>query len=201
MYNQKMARTYTLKRRAEQQSETRQRIVDAAVALHGEIGPARTSLSQVAERAGVQRNTLYAHFPDERSLLMACSGQTMERDPLPEPTELRALPDPESRLRAGLSALYGWYARNAAIAGCVLRDAEASALVHEIATLSFGEPLAALESTMAKGLAAPQRVLLKLALQFASWRSLAQGSGLKPAACVEAMVHAILGASGQGGRR
>ena len=196
-----MARTYTLKRRAEQQSETRQRIVDAAVALHGEIGPARTSLSQVAERAGVQRNTLYAHFPDERSLLMACSGQTMDRDPLPDPAGLRDLKDAESRLRAGLSALYGWYARNAAIAGCVLRDAEASPLVQEIAALRFGEPMAALESALAKGLAAPQRVLLKLALQFGTWRSLAQGSGLRPAACVETMVRAILDASGRGGQR
>ena len=196
-----MARPYTLKRRAEQQSETRQRIVDAAVALHGELGPARTSLSQVAERAGVQRNTLYAHFPDERSLLMACSGQSMERDPLPDATALRALPDVEVRLRAGLSALYGWYARNAALAGCVLRDAEASPLVQEVVALRLGGPMSALESVLAKGLGAPQRVLLKLALQFSTWRSLAQGSGLKPAACVEAMVRAILAASGRGGQR
>jgi AcrR family transcriptional regulator len=201
MYTESMARSYTLKRRAEQQSETRQRIVDAAVALHGELGPARTSLSQVAERAGVQRNTLYAHFPDERSLLMACSGQSMERDPLPDATALRALPDVEVRLRAGLSALYGWYARNAALAGCVLRDAEASPLVQEVVALRLGGPMSALESVLAKGLGAPQRVLLKLALQFATWRSLAQGSGLKPAACVEAMVRAILAASGRGGQR
>ena len=67
-----MTRTYTLKRRAEQQAETRLRIVDAAVALHGTVGPANTTLSMVAERAGVQRHTLYAHFPEERSLFMAC---------------------------------------------------------------------------------------------------------------------------------
>lgn len=196
-----MARTYTLKRRAEQQSETRQRIVDAAVALHGEIGPARSSLSQVAERAGVQRNTLYAHFPDERSLLLACSGQTLARDPLPDAHGLRALPDSEARLRSGLSALYGWYARNAAIAGCVLRDAQVSPLVQEIAALRFGEPMAALEAALARGLLAPQRAMLKLALEFATWRSLAADSRLRPAACVEAMVGAILGASGRGGQR
>ena len=69
-----MARTYTLKRRAEQQAETRQRIVEAAVELHGSVGPALTTFSMVAERAGVQRHTLYAHFPDERSLYLACSG-------------------------------------------------------------------------------------------------------------------------------
>lgn len=196
-----MTRTYTLKRRAEQQSETRQRIVDAAVALHGELGPARTSLSQVAERAGVQRNTLYAHFPDERSLMLACSGQTVERDPLPDAAGLRALADPEARLRTGLAGLYGWYARNAALAACVLRDAEVSPLVREIAALRLGGPMEALESTLAKGLSAPQRAMLRLALDFPTWRSLAQASGLKPAACVDAMVRAILGASSRGGQR
>jgi AcrR family transcriptional regulator len=70
-----MARTYTLKRRAEQQAETRQRIVEAAVDLHS-VGPAFTTISMIAERAGVQRHTVYAHFPDERSLYLACSGLT-----------------------------------------------------------------------------------------------------------------------------
>ena len=69
-----MTRTYTLKRRAEQQAETRRRIVEAAVDLHSSVGPALTTFSMVAERAGVQRHTLYAHFPDERSLFLACSG-------------------------------------------------------------------------------------------------------------------------------
>ena len=79
-----MTRSYTLKRRAEQQADTRRRIVEAAVGLHGTIGPAQTSLSMIAERAGVQRHTLYAHFPDERSLFVACSGLVEERDPLPQ---------------------------------------------------------------------------------------------------------------------
>jgi len=84
-----MARTYTLKRRAEQQEETRRRIVEAAVELHSSLGPARTTISMVAERAGVQRHTLYAHFPDERSLLMACSGLVEERSPPPDATAWR----------------------------------------------------------------------------------------------------------------
>ena len=88
-----MTRTYTLKRRAEQQAETRQRIVEAAVDLHGSVGPAPTTLSMVAERAGVQRHTLYAHFPDERSLAMACSGLVHERDPLPDAAAWRAIAD------------------------------------------------------------------------------------------------------------
>jgi AcrR family transcriptional regulator len=74
-----MTRNYTLKRRAEQQAETRRRIVEAAFDLHGSVGPARTTISMIAERAGVQRHTLYAHFPDERSLFAACSGLLEEQ--------------------------------------------------------------------------------------------------------------------------
>jgi AcrR family transcriptional regulator len=88
-----MARTYTLKRRAEQQADTRRRIVEAAVALHGSVGPASTTLSMVAEKAGVQRHTLYAHFPTERSLLMACSAQSLEQSPLPGAEGWRAITD------------------------------------------------------------------------------------------------------------
>ena len=98
-----MTRTYTLGRRAEQQAETRQRIVEAAVALHGSVGPALTTFSMVAERAGVQRHTLYAHFPDERSLNLACSGLVYERDPPPDAAPWRAIADRHDRLRVGLA--------------------------------------------------------------------------------------------------
>ena len=131
-----MTRTYTLKRRAEQQAETRQRIVEAAVDLHGSVGPALTTISMVAERAGVQRHTLYAHFPDERSLYMACSGLVLERDPLPDAEPWRAIEDRHERLRAGLAAIYGWYERNAELAACVLRDVENHPLTREIAAIA-----------------------------------------------------------------
>src|SRR6187549_521925 len=113
-----MTRTYTLKRRAEQQAETRRRIVAAAVDLHGSVGPALTTFSMVAERAGVQRHTLYAHFTDERSLMLACSGLALERDPLPDAEAWRAIEDRKQRLRTGLGAIYGWYERNADLAAC-----------------------------------------------------------------------------------
>ena len=119
-----MARTYTLKRRAEQQADTRRRIVEAAVELHGQVGPAATTVSMVAERAGVQRHTFYAHFPDERSLLMACSGLAMERDPLPDAGAWRSIADSKERLQTGLRAVYDWYYRNADVTACVLRDRE-----------------------------------------------------------------------------
>ena len=186
-----MARPYTLKRRAEQQAETRRRIVDAAIALHGELGPARTPLSLVAERAGVQRNTLYAHFPDERSLMLACSGQAMDNDALPDSRAWRAIADPELRLRTGLAALYGWYERNAELAACVLRDAETHPIVQEVVALRMGPPMAAMETVLGKGLSSRQRAVLRLAMAYATWRSLARDSALKPAAAVELMVCAI----------
>src|SRR5690606_15600990 len=157
-----MTRTYTLRRRAEQQAETRRRIVEAAVELHGRIGPARTTVSMVAERAGVQRHTFYAHFPDERSLLLACSGLTAERDPLPDAEPWRTIEDPRERLRVGLRALYDWYARNASLAACVLRDAEHHALTREISELRLGPPMAAYREVLGARLNASQRAVLRL---------------------------------------
>jgi AcrR family transcriptional regulator len=189
-----MTRTYTLKRRAEQQEETRRRIVEAAVELHSSVGPALTTFSMVAERAGVQRHTLYAHFPDERSLTLACSGLTMERDPPPDAEPWRALKDRRERLRTGLLAIYGWFERNAALAGCVLRDAEHHALTREIAHMRLGPYIAAWHEVLGGKLGTKQRAMLGLALSFFTWRTLVRDGGLKPVAAVDAMVQAIEGA-------
>lgn len=186
-----MTRTYTLKRRAEKQAQTRQRIVEAAVELHGTVGPAQTSLSMVAERAGVQRHTLYAHFPDERSLLMACSGHTAERDPLPDAAPWRTIADRDERLRTGLGELYAWYGRNAALAACVLRDAEYHAPTRETAALRIAPYMAAYEEVLGKSLNAGQRAVLRLALSFFTWRTLVRESGVETGAAVAAMVRAI----------
>ena len=115
-----LTRTYTLKKRAEQQAQTRQRIVEAAVDLHGTVGPANTTFSMVAERAGVQRHTLYAHFPDERSLLLACSALHGDRHPMPDAAVWRDIADRRERLETGLGAVYDWYARNESLTACVL---------------------------------------------------------------------------------
>jgi AcrR family transcriptional regulator len=186
-----MTRPYTLRRRAEQQAETRRRIVEAAVDLHGSVGPALTTLSMIAERAGVQRHTLYAHFPDERSLFLACSGLHMERDPPPDPEPWRAIADERERLRTGLRAIYGWYERNAALLACVLRDAEYHALTREMSEMRFGPRIAAYGEVLGARLNARQRALLRVALSFFTWRTLAREVGLKPAAAVDAMVQAV----------
>lgn len=188
-----MARSYTLKKRAEQQAETRRRIVEAAVDLHSTVGPAATTISMIADRAGVQRQTFYSHFPDERSLSMACSGLAFERDPLPEPAALGALPAGAARVGEGLSRLYAWYARNAQLNACVLRDAEHHALTREIAELRFGPPMAEYRAQLSEGLAADRGPLLDLALSFYTWRTLAQ-SGLTDAEAAARMA-ALLAAS------
>ncbi len=186
-----MARTYTLKRRAERQAETRRRIVEATVELHRSLGPALTTVSMVAERAGVQRHTLYAHFPDERSLHMACSGLVLERDPLPEAEAWRTIEDRRQRLRVGLHAVYGWYERNAELAACVLRDAEYHPVTKEIAELRFGPSMAAYHEVLGAELSMKQRAVLHLALSFFTWRTLVREAGLDEGAAVGAMVRAI----------
>jgi AcrR family transcriptional regulator len=126
-----------LKARAERQDETRQRIVDAAIALHTTIGPARTTVSAIAERAGVQRHTVYSHFPDDRALGLACSGCHVERNPLPDPAAWRATTDPEERLRRGFEEVYAYYAQNGEGLAPILRDAEGDALTRELLDLRF----------------------------------------------------------------
>src|SRR3982750_3841889 len=87
-------RRYEKRARAAQEEATRQRVIDAAIGLHGTVGPARTTISAIAERAGVRRATVYRHFPDERSLFLGCSGAWRERHPVPGPAAWSAIDDP-----------------------------------------------------------------------------------------------------------
>jgi AcrR family transcriptional regulator len=187
-----MTRNYTLKRRAESQAETRRRIVEAAVELHSSVGPANATISMIAEKAGVQRNTFYAHFPDEWSVLLACSGHVIENDPLPEAGSWAALKTPEERLHVGLRAIYDWYARHADLLACVLRDAERHDLTRRITEFRFGPPMARYLDVLGAGLKAKQHALLTLALSFHTWRTLTREAGLKQADAVKAMVGTIL---------
>ena len=190
-----MTRTYTLKKRAEQQAETRQRIVEAAVELHSSLGPAATTFSMIAERAGVQRHTLYAHFPDERRLAMACSGLVYERDPLPEAAPWRDIADRTERLATALSAIYAWYGRNASLMACVMRDAEYHAPTQEIIALRVAPVLAGWHQALGAKLNGKQRAILQLALSFFTWRTLVRDGKLTQGAAVRAMVQAIDGAN------
>src|SRR5215469_2787592 len=106
-----MARKYQLHQRAQRQAETRQRIIDAAVELHTTLGPAQTTVSAIAERAGVERPTFYRHFPDEHALLTACSSHYLVTHPLPDPTSWGLIADPQTRLRRALAEVYAYYRR------------------------------------------------------------------------------------------
>ena len=184
-------RNYRLGARALKQEETRRRIVEAAVDLHCSVGPARTTVAQIAERAGVQRHTYYAHFPDERDLFLACSGLALERDPLPAVEEWRVLSPGRDRLRAGLTELYDWYRRNEGQAACVLRDAEHHALTREIVALRMAPTFAQAAAVLGEGLCDRALPLLLVALQFATWRTLAPMHDPDDAAAL--MADALLG--------
>lgn len=168
-----MARPYQLKRRAESQDETRQRIVEAAIELHQTIGPARTTISEIAERAGVGRVTVYRHFPDEMTLAGACSGLYLQRNPLPDPERWKAIADPRERLQAALLETYAYHRANQAMFGHVLADARDHPVM---------APYHAHWERAAGVLAAPWRARgkrrsillagLALALSFDTWRTL-----------------------------
>jgi AcrR family transcriptional regulator len=117
-------RKYELKKRAERLAETRRRITEATVELHRTVGPAATHLNEVARRAGVQRMTVYNHFPNDTALLTACSAHWRALHPTPDLTAWRAVEDPRARLRLGLRQLYGWYRETEPMTTNVLRDAQ-----------------------------------------------------------------------------
>ena len=118
-----MSRSYQLKRRAARQDQTRQRIIEAAIELHQTIGPAATTVSEIAERAQVGRVTVYRHFADEPTLARACSGQYFERHPFPDPERWQALADPVERLRTGLRETYAYHRATEEMITRVLADA------------------------------------------------------------------------------
>ena len=191
-----MARKYELKRRAERQKETRRRITEAAVGLHGTVGPARASISAIAEKAGVQRLTVYRHFPDERALFAACTGHYLSENPPPDPESWPGISDPEDRLRVALAEVYGYYRRNEPMMSNSVRDAEAKPVIYEVLG-PFFERWERMRSALSHGWGARggRRELLLAAighaLDFAAWRSLARGQGLDDGRAVEVMVSMV----------
>jgi AcrR family transcriptional regulator len=115
-------RPYTKTRRAELEQQTRERITEAAVELHGSLGPARTTIRAIAQRADVQRATVYRHFPDEEALFAACSAHWRAQNEPPDLAAWAAIPDPAARLAVALSELYGWYARTQRMLELLIRD-------------------------------------------------------------------------------
>ena len=175
-------RQYRLGKRAEKQELTRRRIVEAAVELHARIGPARTSIAQIAERAGVQRHTFYAHFPDDRSLMSACSALALEREPLPDVEAWADYPAGLERIRHGLDDMYRWYARNEQLTASVLRDAEVHELTREIVQMRMGPTFERASELLREGIHERSFPLLDVALNFNCWKVLSASADPQNAA-------------------
>jgi AcrR family transcriptional regulator len=194
-------RRYEKRARAAQEQATRERVIDAAIELHREVGPARTTISAIAERAGVRRATVYRHFPDERALMLGCSGTWAERNPVPDPAAWAGIEDPGARVEAALGALYGWYEQAEPMLSAVLRDIEAMPVIAEIEAGRHAYVEAVEDGLVAgwgaRGRAATRlRATIGLALDFFAWRTLHErGLGRRDAVAV--MLLAIRAAAGR----
>ncbi len=190
-------RKYDMKKRAELQRETRRRIVEATVELHRTQGPAHTTIKEIAQRAGVNRLTVYNHFPDITDLLRACSRSWTEQHPAPDPTPWAEIRDPQERLRTALAELYSFYARTEPMRAKVLRDAETMPALAALLEGTVVPYLRAVRELLAEDWEVHgegrRRLLatLALAIDFHTWRSLERGSDLSREEAVEIMLEAV----------
>jgi AcrR family transcriptional regulator len=185
-------RPYRMQRRAELEEQTRRRITESAVELHEEVGPARTSISAIAERAGVRRSTVYRHFPDEEALFAACSSHWRALNPPPSPETWESIADPADRTRAALTALYAFYTDTEAMYTSLLRDEELVPAVQR-RLREFYDYLRSVRDGLVAGRglrgrrARLVRAALGHALAFPTWQSLTREQGLTNAEAVEVM--------------
>jgi AcrR family transcriptional regulator len=188
-----MAREHdTGRRRDGRRERTRQRIVEATVELHETVGVARATISAIAERAGVQRLTVYRHFPDERALLSACSGHWTASNPPPEPGSWSQVADPQERLRLALGEVYAYHRRTEPMMSNIVREAPVKPVLLEVAEPYFRH-WERMRYVLATGWGVgDERLALLLAtlghaLDFQTWRSLVRQQGLSDEQAVEAM--------------
>jgi AcrR family transcriptional regulator len=172
-------RPYRMKRRAELEAQTRLRITESAAALHEQLGPARTSISAIAERAGVRRSTVYRHFPDEEALFDACSSHFRAANPPPDAQTWPAIDDPAVRAETALRELYAFYGRTAAMYTSLFRDEALVPIVRRRLSLFRAYLDAAVEALMRgrglRGAAARRtRAAIAHAVSFPTWRSLVE---------------------------
>ena len=193
-------RKYEKKRRAEAEAQTRLRITESAVELHGSLGPARTSMSAVAEHAGVRRSTLYRHFPDERALFGACSAHWAEANPPPDISRWEQIEDPEERLGQALDEMYDYYRRSGGMIDRLLRDeksvpvvAEKFAVYHQFLAIA-GEIL--MRGRGLRGNAAKRtRAAIGHALAFRTWQDLTEAQGLSDDQAADVMSRLVAAAA------
>ena len=185
-------RPYRMKKRSELQEATRLRITESAMELHGTLGPSRTSMSAVAEHAGVRRSTLYRYFADEAQLFAACSSHWNQQHPLPDIRAWATIHDPQERLKSGLLELYAYYAGAENMLTNVFRDLDSMIVVKE-QFAPFADYMDALHETLLAGhrtrgrRASRVRAAIGHAIAFTTWRSLVREQRLTPAEAVEMM--------------
>lgn len=183
-----------MKRRAERQKETHRRITEAAVELHQAVGPARTTISAIAEKAGVQRHTYYAHFPELVDLYQACTAHYLAQNPFPEPSCWAEITNPEERMRHALSEVYAYYSRTEAMMSNVLRDVAVMGADAQENMAFLYRHWEAMRDTIADAFEASgerHETLLgaiALALDFQTWRTLVRVQNLDDDRAVEVMV-------------
>src|SRR4051794_19506693 len=189
-------RPYRMKRRAELEEQTRRRITESAVALHEEVGPAQTTISAIAARAGVRRSTVYRHFPDEDALFAACSSHWRAANPPPDPRSWSSIEDPAGRTRAVLRELYAFYGGTEAMYASLLRDEPLVPAVQRRLGDFYGY-LAAIRDDLVAGRglrgrrAQYVRAAIGHALAFPTWRSLTHEQGLGNDDAVELMCRLV----------
>ena len=187
---------YRLKARADRRAAVRLRITEATVDLHSTVGPARTTISAVARQAGVDRLTVYRHFPTRRELFEACSKHARQLHPMPDPDIWAGMPDPEDRFEAALATLYVYYEDNEGLLMNVLRDAEIEPLVDELSAprRAYLARVADLLSTGWQARGRRRTILLGAvahALEFSTWNSLVRGRGLTSTEAADVMLAAV----------
>lgn len=176
-------RPYRKKKRAESEADTRRRITESAVELHGSIGPSRTSMSAVAERAGVPRSTLYRHFPHESALFEACSAHWAAANPPPDLTTWASMEDPDERARSAIEDLYAFYRRNEAMLANLIRDEETNEFVRR-QFRAYHAYMEAAEEELLRGRRERAQARVRVAaaighaLSFTTWRSLVRDQSL-----------------------
>jgi AcrR family transcriptional regulator len=184
-------RPYRKRRRAELEDETRLRITEATMHLHEEVGPAKTTVSAIADRAGVQRATVYRHFPDDEALIGACSAHWMTLNPAPDIGAWAAIGDPDERLRAGLAEMYDWYEHTEQMVELLNRDrANVPALDERLR--GRDAYLAAALEVLARGRRRKRsRAAIAHALEFETWRSLVRRQRLERDQAIELMLRLV----------
>jgi AcrR family transcriptional regulator len=190
-----------MQRRAESQQQTRRRITESAVALHGSVGPSRTSISAVAAHAGVRRSTVYRHFPDEAALFDACSAHWAAANPLPQLDIWSAIENPDERLGIALAELYTFYRQTEPMLDNLFRDETTTPLIQE-RFADFRGYIDAARDTLMTGRslrgAARRRTQAALghAIAFSTWKSLVREQRLDDTDAA-ALVRALVAAASQ----